>query len=122
MQKIVLLVQNDRSCHSLIGIYASFNITILVAAGPKLLAAVRGKYDTNGPKELLEIVGAVNDYLQFERDQLSNRAIILSGVSHNLGTPATRLRLRASLIQDDAIRNKLEGDIDLMTAVWAMSN
>ena len=73
-------------------------------------------YDTNGPKELLEIVSAVNDYLQFERDQLSNRAIILSGVSHDLGTPATRLRLRASLIQDDAIRNKLEGDIDLMTA------
>jgi len=65
---------------------------------------------------LLEIVGAVNDYLQFERDQLSNRAIVLSGVSHDLGTPATRLRLRAALIQDDDIRKKLDSDIDLMTA------
>jgi len=73
-------------------------------------------YDTQGPKELLEIVGAVNDYLQYERDQLSNRAIVLSGVSHDLGTPATRLRLRAALIQDDDIRKKLESDIDLMTA------
>jgi len=73
-------------------------------------------YETQGPKELLEIVGAVNDYLQFERDQLSNRAIVLSGVSHDLGTPATRLRLRAALIEDDAIRQKLEADIDLMTA------
>jgi hypothetical protein len=45
LQKIVLLVQNDRTCHSLIGIYVSFNTTILVAAGPKLLAAIRGKYD-----------------------------------------------------------------------------
>jgi two-component system osmolarity sensor histidine kinase EnvZ len=73
-------------------------------------------YETKGPKELLEIVGAVNDYLQFERDQLSNRAIVLSGVSHDLGTPATRLRLRAALIQDDDIRKKLDSDIDLMTA------
>lgn len=73
-------------------------------------------YDANGPKELLEIVGAVNDYLQFEREQLSNRAIVLSGVSHDLGTPATRLRLRAALIQDANIRTKLESDIDLMTA------
>ena len=72
-------------------------------------------YDTQGPKELLEIVDAVNDYLQFERDQLANRAIVLSGVSHDLGTPATRLRLRAALIQDHAIRKKLEADIDLMT-------
>lgn len=73
-------------------------------------------YDANGPKELLEIVGAVNDYLQFEREQLSNRAIVLSGVSHDLGTPATRLRLRTALIQDANIRTKLESDIDLMTA------
>lgn len=74
-------------------------------------------YETSGPQELSEIVEAVNSYLEFERTQLSKRAIVLSGVSHDLGTPATRLRLRAALIEDETIRQKLEADIDQMTAL-----
>lgn len=74
-------------------------------------------YETTGPKELSEIVSSVNSYLEEERDQLSKRAIILSGVSHDLGTPATRLRLRAALIEDPVIREKLEADIDQMTEI-----
>ena len=74
-------------------------------------------YDATGPQELSEIVQAVNSYLEAERAQLSNRAILLSGVSHDLGTPATRLRLRAALIADPEIRGKLEADIDQMTGI-----
>ena len=74
-------------------------------------------YETSGPRELFEIVQSVNSYLEAERSQLSKRAIILSGVSHDLGTPATRLRLRAALIQDPEIRQKLEADIDQMTNI-----
>ena len=69
-------------------------------------------YEASGPRELFEIVKSVNSYLEFERSQLSKRAIVLSGVSHDLGTPATRLRLRAALIKDPEIREKLEADID----------
>ena len=75
------------------------------------------KYDAQGPQELQEIVAAVNNYLEIERDQLASRAAVLSGVSHDLRTPATRLRLRAALIEDDELRGKFETDIDRMTSI-----
>jgi len=74
-------------------------------------------YRAEGPGELREIVEAVNAYLEAERAQLSKRAVVLSGVSHDLGTPATRLRLRTALIPDVELREKLEGDIDRMTGM-----
>ncbi|MCK8483677.1 ATP-binding protein [Aliiroseovarius sp. S2029] len=72
-------------------------------------------YEIEGPTELRDIVAAVNAHLQAERAQLAQRAMVLSGVSHDLGTPATRLRLRAALINDADLRGKLEADIDQMT-------
>jgi two-component system, OmpR family, osmolarity sensor histidine kinase EnvZ len=74
-------------------------------------------YDMPGPRELQDIVAAVNAYLETERAQLESRAAILSGVSHDLGSPATRLRLRAALIEDADLRAKLEADIDSMTGM-----
>lgn len=75
------------------------------------------RYTIQGPQELQDIVAAVNSYLEAEREQLENRAVVLSGVSHDLGTPATRLRLRAALIADQELRGKLEADIDSMTGM-----
>lgn len=74
-------------------------------------------YSTAGPQELRDMVDAVNSYLEAEREQLRNRAIVLSGVSHDLGTPATRLRLRTALVGDSELREKLERDIDRMTGM-----
>ncbi|HAC49658.1 MAG: HAMP domain-containing sensor histidine kinase [Sulfitobacter sp.] len=74
-------------------------------------------YELPGPQELQEIVAAVNSFLEDERQQLSSRAAVLSGVSHDLGTPATRLRLRTALIPDFELRQKLEADIDSMTGI-----
>lgn len=74
-------------------------------------------YETPGPQELQDIVAAVNRYLETERAQLESRAAVLSGVSHDLGTPATRLRLRTALIPDAELRGKLEADIDSMTGM-----
>ncbi|MGJ8627529.1 MAG: sensor histidine kinase [Sulfitobacter sp.] len=68
-----------------------------------------------GPDELREIAQTVNEYLAIEQERLQKRAMVLSGVSHDLGTPATRLRLRTALIDDPELRGKLEGDIDQMT-------
>ncbi len=75
------------------------------------------RYEPQGPQELQEIIGAVNNYLDIEREQLAGRAAVLSGVSHDLGTPATRLRLRAALIKDPSLRGKFETDIDSMTGI-----
>ncbi|EAQ11912.1 signal transduction histidine kinase [Maritimibacter alkaliphilus HTCC2654] len=77
----------------------------------------RDLYEIEGPQELREIVTSVNAYLDAERKQLENRAVVLSGVSHDLGSPATRLRLRAALIEDEALRGKFETDIDRMTGM-----
>lgn len=74
-------------------------------------------YETSGPQELRAIVAAVNSYLETGREQLEKRAMVLSGVSHDLGTPATRLRLRAALIDDADLRQRLERDIDQMTGI-----
>lgn len=74
-------------------------------------------YETAGPSELRDIVAAINGYLAFERRQLANRAAVLSSVSHDLGTPATRLRLRTALIEDNVLRGKLDADIDQMTGI-----
>ena len=70
-----------------------------------------------GPVELREVANALNEYLAGEKDRLEKRAMVLSGVSHDLGTPATRLRLRTALIDDEVLRSKLETDIDLMTGM-----
>ena len=75
------------------------------------------RYDATGPQELRDIVSAVNDHLEVAREQLASRAAVLSGVSHDLGTPATRLRLRATLIADPELRKKFEHDIDTMTGI-----
>jgi two-component system, OmpR family, osmolarity sensor histidine kinase EnvZ len=70
-----------------------------------------------GPDELRQTVAAVNAHLAEERARLSRRAMVLSGVSHDLGTPATRLRLRAAMIGDNDLRAKFETDIDRMTSM-----
>ena len=62
-------------------------------------------------------ITAVNGYLADERARLARRAMVLSGVSHDLGTPATRLRLRAALIEDADLRRKFEADLDRMGAM-----
>lgn len=74
-------------------------------------------YEAEGPAELRALVDSVNAYLEAEREQLAKRAVVLSGVSHDLGTPATRLRLRTALIEDRDLREKLETDIDRMTSI-----
>lgn len=74
-----------------------------------------GLIDTSGPQEIAAIADAANDMLHAERERIARRAAILSGISHDLGTPAARLRLRAALIGDEELRRKFEADIDRMS-------
>jgi len=76
-----------------------------------------GAYPLQGPEELRQTVAAVNEALADERARLERRALVLSGVSHDLGTPATRLRLRAALIEDTDLRARIDADIDRMTGM-----
>ncbi len=75
------------------------------------------EFKETGPDELRDIARALNEYVSVEQDRLEKRALVLSGVSHDLGTPATRLRLRSALIEDEELRARLNADIDQMTGM-----
>jgi len=68
-----------------------------------------------GANEVKSLTSAVNTFFASERQRLEQRALLLSGISHDLGTPATRLKLRTALIDDEVLREKLDRDIDQMT-------
>ncbi len=65
----------------------------------------------------VNLIRSINGYLQNETKSLARRAKFLVGVSHDLGTPATRLRLRAKLVQDTELRGKIDADIEQMTGM-----
>ena len=71
-------------------------------------------YKSQGPKELTLIIDSINTYVEKQRASLSKRAMFLSSISHDLGTPATRLRLRAESITDKDLKRKINEDINQM--------
>ncbi len=46
--------------------------------------------------------------------QIEQRSLMLAGVSHDLKTPLTRMRLQSETIQDDKIKKSLNDEIKLM--------
>lgn len=71
-------------------------------------------YNEVGPSELRALIRGINHFLSTKSDSLERRAQFLSGISHDLGTPATRLRLRTKLIEDPELRGKIDSDIEAM--------
>lgn len=74
--------------------------------------------DTNhGPLEIRQVNQAFNHMIytldQIERD----RRIMLAGISHDLRTPLTRIRLTAEMLPDDFFREGLIYDVDDMDAI-----
>ncbi|MGB0497546.1 MAG: sensor histidine kinase, partial [Rubricella sp.] len=93
----------------------------LATLGERIDSRVRGggvaPVPESGPDEAVLIARAVNRFLEAERDRLEARADLLSTVSHDLGTPAARLKLRAALIEDPELRARFDRDIGLMTSM-----
>ncbi|SFB14779.1 Signal transduction histidine kinase [Poseidonocella pacifica] len=76
----------------------------------------KGRHVPYRPTGALEVRAAGNAFLdmraRIER-QIEQRTLMLSGVSHDLRTPLTRLKLGLSLL-DDVDREPLERDVDEM--------
>jgi signal transduction histidine kinase len=68
----------------------------------------------DGPNEVARAAGAFNAMQRRIADHLAERARILAAISHDLQTPITRMRLRADLLDDEALRRKLHGDLHEM--------
>jgi signal transduction histidine kinase len=67
-----------------------------------------------GPYELENIRSTLDQFLKIQKEKIEKRLMVLSSISHDIGTPATKLKLRASLIEDKELKKKLEIDIDNM--------
>lgn len=79
------------------------------------LRTSKGNMDqVEGPSELENIKTTLDEFLKLQKDKLEKRLMILSSISHDIGTPATKIKLRTSLIEDQDLKKKLEDDIDNM--------
>jgi two-component system osmolarity sensor histidine kinase EnvZ len=69
-----------------------------------------------GARELRELTAAFNRMALEVQALLENRTVLLAGVSHDLRTPITRLRLALSLLEDadPGLVKRMEHDLDEM--------
>lgn len=111
----------------IVGITLLAWIAVRLATRPlsKLAAAARAigedpnrpALDTRGPSEVALAARAFNQMQERIRDHVGERTRILAAISHDLQTPITRLRLRAELVDDDALRGRIQSDLDAMQAL-----
>jgi signal transduction histidine kinase len=72
-----------------------------------------------GPTEVRRAAAAFNTMQARLQTYMRERERMLAAVSHDLRTPITRLRLRAELIEDEALRTKFARDLSEMEAMTA---
>jgi signal transduction histidine kinase len=70
-----------------------------------------------GPVEVRQAARAFNQMQARLAEYLDSRARVLAGMSHDLKTPLTRLRLRAELIEDADVRARCVADLDELDAM-----
>lgn len=72
----------------------------------------------SGPREIREANASFNGMVADLRRIESDRALLLAGISHDLRTPLTRLRLESEMSgSDEATRAAMNSDIDQMDAI-----
>jgi two-component system osmolarity sensor histidine kinase EnvZ len=70
-----------------------------------------------GSEEFRQLARAFNRMADEVQKLLENRTVLLSGISHDLRTPITRLRLALSMLdsEDSAMVRRMEGDLEEMS-------
>jgi len=72
-----------------------------------------------GPIEVRQAVRAFNEMQARIRRFVEDRTQMLAAISHDLGTPITRLRLRAEFVEDAEQRQKMLADLEAMERMVA---
>ena len=73
----------------------------------------------SGPREVRQAAHAFNTMQSRLASYLNDRLRILAAVSHDLKTPITRLKLRAEMLPEPALRDKFLHDLDDMETMIA---
>jgi signal transduction histidine kinase len=68
----------------------------------------------SGPAEVRQAIQAFNQMQERLRRFVDDRTQMIAAISHDLGTPITRLRLRAEFIEDVGEQKKMLADLDDM--------
>ncbi|NMH64997.1 two-component system sensor histidine kinase EnvZ [Shewanella salipaludis] len=73
----------------------------------------------NGSSELIEVTSAFNQMAQSMQQLEQDRALLMAGISHDLRTPLTRIRLASEMmVEEDAyLRDGIVNDIEDMDAI-----
>lgn len=79
--------------------------------------AEAGAHEPSGPRELRALSMAFDMAQSRVQAYVSNRSRALAAVSHDLKAPLTRMQLRVATIDDDAVRAKLEADIEELSSM-----
>jgi two-component system, OmpR family, osmolarity sensor histidine kinase EnvZ len=77
-----------------------------------------------GPAELASLAAQFNEMSRQVRELLAARTVLLAGVSHDLRTPLTRLRLAIAMLPPETPAesvSRMERDIDEMSALIAQA-
>jgi len=74
-----------------------------------------------GPLEAQRAAKAFNTMQQRLSRFIADRTRVLTAMSHDLKTPITRLRLRAEMLEDEALRAKFAKDLEEMEAMVAQT-
>ena len=72
---------------------------------------------SSGASEIRQIANAFNQMRTRIKRFLKQRTDMLAGVSHDLRTPLTRMKLQLSLLKEEKAKQELELDINEMTAM-----
>lgn len=74
-----------------------------------------------GPRELANLARQFNETSRQVRELLANRTLLLAGISHDLRTPLTRLRLALEMLPRDPahldLMERMERDLDEMNGL-----
>lgn len=71
----------------------------------------RAPLPEEGPREVRVAAQAFNGMQRRLSTFINDRTRVLTALSHDLKTPLTRLRLRAELLDDEALRERFEADL-----------
>ncbi|MDR2881677.1 MAG: HAMP domain-containing protein [Azoarcus sp.] len=74
----------------------------------------RAPLEPEGPTEVIQAAEAFNQMQQRISAHMHERTRILAAISHDLQTPITRLRLRAEMIDDATLQERIQSDLDTM--------